>query len=189
MADDIVEAEMFIKFNDSTVKRMEDWEGEMQSTTSKRRRKRQQTAARPPGREMGEDYEEEEGIPSVAGLFKLPERKESERKDGRAEELEEKEEKQQPISSPPVASVIVSVPPPPATDEVQRFIEDYVSKHSIHSKFRWRDYHISRLESSAAEWKPQPMRDTVDVLKRKIMAWVRGQTEKEADGADVVDAE
>lgn len=191
MADEIVEAEMFIKFNDSTVKRMEEWEGEMKSTTSKRRRKRQQTAARPPGREMDEDYEEEEGIPSIAGFFKRPERKESvsEWKDERAEEQEVKEGKQQPIPSRPVAPVIVSVTPPPATDEVQRFIEDYVSKHSIHSKFRWREYHISQLESSAAEWKPQPMRDTVDVLKRKIMAWVRGQTEKEADGADVVDAE
>ncbi len=189
MADDIVEAEMFIKFNDSTVKRMEDWEREMRSTTSNKRRKRQQTAARPPGREMDEDYEEEEGIPSIAGLFKRPERKESERKDERAAaEQEEKEERQQPIQSRAIASVIVAVPAPPATDEVQRFIEDYVRKHSIHSKYRWREYHISQLESSAAEWKPQPMRDTVDVLKRKIMAWVRAE-EAEADGASVVDAE
>jgi hypothetical protein len=74
---------------------------------------------------------------------------------------------------------------------VQRFIESYVRKYSIHSKYRWRDYHIQQLESAGAEWEPQPMMDTVDVLKRKIMAWVRGQTEKEAEvaDADVVDAE
>jgi hypothetical protein len=188
LADITVEAEMFIKFNDRTVKRMEEWERDMKETKSKKRRKRPQTAAPSRGREMDEDDEEEEGIPSIAGLFKRPERKEA-----AAEVQDEKEEKQSLHSQPhAVASAaVVSVPAPPPADEVQRFIESYVRKYSIHSKYRWRDYHIQQLESAGAEWEPQPMMDTVDVLKRKIMAWVRGQTEKEAEvaDADVVDAE
>jgi hypothetical protein len=61
--------------------------------------------------------------------------------------------------------------------------------YSIHSKFRWRDYHIQQLESAGAEWKPHAMRDTVDVLKRKIMTWVRGQSEQEGEVVDAVDAD
>src|ERR1700761_2823015 len=53
----------------------------------------------------------------------------------------------------------------------------------------WKDYHMQLLESAGAEWKPQAMRDTVDVLKRKILAWVRGQTEQEGEVVDAVDAD
>lgn len=183
LADATVEAEMFIKFNERTVKRLEEWERDMKEAKGKRR-KRPQTAA-PLWAEMDDEDDEDEDIPRITGLFARPERKEAV-----AEVQDEKEEKQLPSHSPAAASesvVVVSVPAPPAADEVQRFIEAYVRKYSIHSKFRWRDYHIQQLESAGAEWEPQPMMDTVDVLKRKIMAWVRGQTEQEAD-ADVVDA-
>jgi hAT family C-terminal dimerisation region len=177
LADEVVEAEMFIKFNEGTVKRMEEWERDMKATTSTRRRKRPQTAAPPCGREMDEDDEEDVDIPNIAGLFRRPERK------------DEKEEKQLPSPPHAIAPVaVVSVPDPPATDEVERFIKTYVKKYGIHGKYRWRDYNLQQLESAGAEWKPEPMRDTAVVLKRKIMAWVRGQTEQEAD-ADVADAE
>jgi hypothetical protein len=175
LADDIVEAEMFIKFNESTVKRMEEWERDMK--VSKRKRKRQQTAAPPLGREMDEDDEEDADIPSIAGLFRRPEGKEA------VEEVpDEKEEKQLP--APPPAVGVISVPDPPATDEVERFIKAYVEKYGIHDKYRWRDYNLQQLESAGAEWQPQPMRDTAVVLKRKIMAWVRAQTEQEVDVVD-----
>lgn len=172
---------MFIKFNEGTVRRMEEWERDMK--VSKRKRKCQQTAVPPGGREMDEDDEEDVDIPSIAALFRRPERKEA------AEVEDEKEEKQLPSPSPAVVPVaVLSVPDPPASDEVERFIQDYVGKHGIHDKYRWRDYNLQQLESAGAEWKPQPMRDTAVVLKRKMMAWVRAQPEQEVD-ADVVDTE
>ena len=182
LADVTVESEMFIKFNERTVRRLEEWERGMKETKG-RGRKRPQTAAPPRGREMHEEDDEDEDIPRVAGLFRRPERR-----DPQSDVSEEKEEKQSPPHPLPAVAV-VSVPPPPAGDEVQRFIEAYVRKHGIHSKYRWRDYNIQQLESAGVEWKPQPMRDTVDVLKRKIMAWVRGQTEQEVEVTDAADAE
>jgi hypothetical protein len=184
LADVTVESEMFIKFNERTVKRLEEWERGMKEAKGRGRR-RPQTAAPPHGKEMGDDDDEDEDIPNIAGFFRRPEMKESP-----TEVQEEKEEKQQPHSQPQAATVsVISVPASPAHDEVQRFIEAYVRKYSIHSKFRWRDYHMQQLESAGAEWKPQAMRDTVDVLKRKIMAWVRGQTEQEGEVVDAVDAD
>jgi hypothetical protein len=182
LADVTVEAEMFIKFNERTVRRMEEWESSMKEAKG-RRRKRQQTEAPPRGREMDEGYEEDEDTQSIAGLFMRPERKQS--------AVEVQDEKEEVHCHPQVVipAAIITVPPPPAADEVQRFIEEYVRKYGIHSKFRWRDYHIQQLETAGLGWQPQPMRDTVDVLKRKIMAWVRGQTEQEAEVADVADIE
>jgi hypothetical protein len=133
---------------------------------------------------MDEDDEEDADIPNIAGLFRRPERREAV-----AEVQDEKEEKQLPSPPQAIAAVaVVSVPDPPTTDEVERFIKAYVREYGIHDKYRWRDYNLQQLESAGAEWKPEPMRDTAVVLKRKIMAWVRAQTEQEAD-ADVVDAE
>lgn len=181
LADEIVEAEMFIKFNEGTVKRMEEWERDMKATTSNRRRKRPQTTAPPRGREMDEDDDEDVDIPNIAGLFRPPERKEA------AAEVQDEKEEQLP--NPPQAIVsVISVPDPPATDEVERFIKAYVKKFGVNDKYRWRDYNLGQLEAAGAAWKPEPMRDTPVVLKRKIMAWVRAQTEQEAD-ADVVDEE
>ena len=179
LSDDIVEAEMFIKFNLSTIERMEQWEREMKSTTSNRRRKRPQTPALPRGREMNEEDGDDEDIPSIAGVFRRAERMD--------EAVEEKEEKQQHNPPPAIAPVptVVSVPDPPTADEVERFIRAYVKSHGVHSRSIWRDDNLLQLESAGAEWKPEPMRDTAIVLKRKIMAWVRGQSEAEAD-ADVV---
>jgi hypothetical protein len=73
-----------------------------------------------------------------------------------------------------------SVPrPPPSTDDVQRFIVEYVASHTITARFRWQPHHEQQLQAAAVAFTP-PMRDVVSVLKKKVMNYVRDVAEQEA---------
>ena len=74
--------------------------------------------------------------------------------------------------------------PPPSTDDVQRFVEEYVRTHTITARFRWQPHHEQQLQAAAVGFNP-PMRDVVSVLKKKVMVYVRGLAEQDAAGEDV----
>jgi Protein of unknown function (DUF 659)/hAT family C-terminal dimerisation region len=183
MRDDIVEAEMFIRFNERTVKAAEQWDEDWKDKRKPRRRRR---VVVPPKQvsEMSEDTEEIEEVVSVRGVFSRPERKEREEKGDQPDE-------QVGFVPAPVAATVIAVGPPPTEGDLQAFIRAYVRDHSIHARFRWRDYHLQQLEAAAGSWKP-PMKDTPAQLKRWIMQWVRNQSEEEekaAEGAQDVEEE
>jgi hypothetical protein len=170
MADATVEAEMFIKFNQRIVATAEQ--------RSKNRKDNKKAAEAEHCIEMVEEYEEDEKLPSVAGVFGRPERKEDGKEEERKQEGKEENAEEQEYQEPAVSAIA----PAPAVDNVQAFIESFVSRHSIHASFRWRDHHMQQLEAEGLAWKP-PMRDTDTVLKRKIMAYVRAAEERGDDEA------
>jgi hypothetical protein len=166
LGDATVEAEMFIKFNQRTLEREEG-----------RRRKKVMSAVESVGynncAEMGEEYAEGEVPPSIMGLFNRPEAK----ADGdEARAVEDEEEKAE--EAPAVSAMISHVPRPPAADDVQAFIEHIVGEMGVTPKYRWSEARMNQLWSEGQQWR-FPMMDTVDVLKKRIMAWVRAQDAEE----------
>lgn len=109
--------------------------------------------------------DDDDAASSVADLFKrivVP-----------VPEQDEKQSQQQD-AQPPQPAIVRSLPRPrSSTDDVQRFITEYVHRHSITANFRWRDHHEQHLQAAAVSSVP-PMLDTVMVLKKKMMAYVRG---------------
>jgi hypothetical protein len=179
LADRAVEAEMFIKFNEGTVKAVEQWEEEGKDKRKPRRRRR--IAVPKLVMEMSEDVAEEEideGAVSVKSLFTRPERKAAE--SDLDEEQNHPEGKQDSEAEPAAAAsaVVSAVPPPSNEDATLAFIRAYVKNHGIQAHFRWRDYHLQQLEAAGQEWTPK-MREGPVALKKKIMAWVRNQIEEE----------
>jgi Protein of unknown function (DUF 659)/hAT family C-terminal dimerisation region len=170
LGDASVEAEMFIKFNERTVSRVEDWQGEKKAKRKRQRspleRAEQQVA------EMGDDYEEDEDRPSIAGLFKRPEPRRVEASEGKEEKRDEQRVEEEDECEAPMAAAVSAVPAAPLVDPVQAFIAHYVKEHGIHSKYRWKDWEMQVLEQAGQAWVPK-MKDTTEVLKRKIMAWLR----------------
>jgi len=155
-----VEAEMFIKFNHRTLMRVE---GRLPRVHRKR-----------PGEgcaEMGEDYVEDEAPPNIAGVFNSPVVAGTEEKGDETDSTEERKGELR-------AAVVIRVPRPPAADDVQAFIEHIVAEMGVTAKYRWSDYRMQMLNTAGQAWKP-PMRDTDDVLKKKIMTWVRAQEDEE----------
>jgi hypothetical protein len=67
---------------------------------------------------------------------------------------------------------------PPASNDVQAFIEHIVAEMGVTTKYRWSEARMNQLWSEGQKWQPIMM-DTVDVLKKKIMAWVRAQDAEE----------
>lgn len=170
---------MFIKFNERTVSRVEESMA-AGKRPQRKKRKRPTEGLEQQCVEMGEDYEEDdEEQPSIAGLFKRPERKE-------AEAVEQKAERRSELDLPSVPAVS-AVSPAPAPDRVQAFIEQYVKVHGIHAKYTWQDYKLQQLEAAGQQCTP-PLRDTVDQLKRRIMAWVRSSEYQQQLAAEEAEA-
>ena len=86
------------------------------------------------------------------------------------------------------APVVRAVQPEPVADPVQAFIVQYVRDNPIHGRFRWKDYQLQQLEAAGAAWQP-PMRDTPDQLKKRIMAWVRSEEYRELQEEDAQEHE
>lgn len=103
-------------------------------------------------------------------MFKRPEAKAEESKAAAVAAEEEKGEM--------VAAVISHVSRPPASNDVQAFIEHIVAEMGVTTKYRWSEARMNQLWSEGQKWQPIMM-DTVDVLKKKIMAWVRAQDAEE----------
>jgi hypothetical protein len=169
LKDHSVETEMFIKFNEAALKR------------------KPQEVKKDKLREMDEHYEEPEDAASVKDLFRVipddsdpvvfPEVGEEVVEQMEAEfEEDTHEEKMSDVSA--VVSRIP--PPPPSSDDVQRFIVDYVARHNIHAKTRWKAHQEQQLEAEGQAFKP-PMMDQTIILKRKIMAYVKGLAEREQE--------
>ena len=166
LTDKMVEAEMYIRFNRLALNRVA---GERDSRRGEK------------DVEQAED-EEEEAAASVAELFKRvavvqqqPQQQE--------QEVERKDDE-----APVAPAVIRSIPAPrPSLDDVQGFVVKYVRDHAITARFRWQPHHEGQLLAAAVANVP-PMRDTVTVLKRKVMAYVRGQAEQEAAVEEAAEA-
>ena len=162
LGDAIVEAEMFIKFNKRTVERME-------SHQPKVKRKARQSGDVPGYcAEMGEDYEEVDGLPSVSSLFTRPVVRVEEKAEAveSVEVVEAVEEKAEAV-----VAVISHVPRPPATDDVQAFIEHVVKEMEVTPKYRWTESRMNQLWTYGQQWKPA-MKDTDVVLRKNVMAHV-----------------
>ena len=162
LADGTVENEMFIKFNQRTLAEVEGQQ--------KRRGKAVSAEEQALGycAEMGENYEEEEGLPSVVGLFSRPVA-EVDSEESAAEAMEEKAE-----AAEPVATVISHVPRPPPTDHVQAFIDHIIGEMGVTPVYRWTESRQSKLWAEGQQWRP-PMLDSDVVLQKKIMACVRAR--------------
>lgn len=181
MSGDTVEAEMFIKFNQRTVQRVEE------RAVDRSRKALEEKAV-----EMGDEEENDEGeedIPSIAGVFRRmePEGKKVEDSEEGLEQAEEKNEDQadEGVLEAAVGPVVIHhVQAPPPEDEVQAFIEHFVRKYGVNAAGRWSADRWNDLHTEGQEWNP-PMRDSDAALKRKIMAWVRAVDEKEEVDLDV----
>jgi hypothetical protein len=171
LGDATIEAEMFIKFNQRTVERVEGQQPRV------RRKGHSSGEAIGYCTEMGEEYEEVEALPSVTGLFTRPQLRAEEKVGvvesveamevvGAVEAVEEKAEG--------VSAIISHVPCPPATDDVQLFIRHIVSVMVVTGKYRWSQSRMLQLWTEGQQWRP-PMMDTDEVLRNKIMAYVRAQ--------------
>ena len=161
MTDKMVEAEMYIRFNRLALRRAS---GEVKSSSEK-------TA------EIVDDDEEnddDDAASSVADLFKriavpvlLPEQDEK-------QPQQQPQQPQQQDEQPPQPAVVRSLPRPrPSDNDIERFISEYVRTHNITARFKWRDHHEQQLQAAAVNSVPL-MLDTVMVLKKKMMAYVRG---------------
>jgi hypothetical protein len=179
LKDSMVEAEMFIKFNRLALRK---------------------AAGEAVGRDrlelMTDEYDGFDDAPSVTELFnevpvaeqdvKQPEQQQQQQQQQQPEEQEEQQldsELEEAVAVP----VVSSIPrPPPSTDDVTRFVVDYVrnTPHTITARFRWQPWHEQQLQAAGAAFEP-PMRDTVTVLRRKVMQYVRAQTEQEAASDEV----
>jgi hypothetical protein len=173
MAGDTVESEMFIKFNQRTVQRVEE-------RTVDRGLKIPKEKAVEVGDEEDDDQGEED-MPSIAGVFRRmePEGKREEDFEGGLEQVEEKKEDRvdEEVREAEVGLVVIHhVQAPPPEDEVQAFIEHFVRKYGVNAAARWSADRWNDLHTEGQEWNP-PMRDSDAALKRKIMAWVRAVDE------------
>ena len=154
--DATVAAEMFIKFNLRTMTGVDGHQS---------KRKKAHSAGDEVGycAEMGEDYEEEEGLPSVVGLFTKP--RQRRRRRGSAVEEQKAE------VAPPSISHILR---PPAKDDVQAFIEHIVTEMTVTPRYRWSELRMLQLWTAGQQWRPI-MKDTDVAMRNKIMAYVRAQ--------------
>ena len=158
LQDEIVEAEMFVKFNRVALQRAA---GEQQGSSDK-------------VQEMTDKYDDTSDAPSVADLFKrigLPEQDEKQPQQPQQQQEQQQGSELDGLPAEPVVVRSVARPPPP-TDDVQRFVEEYVRTHTITARFRWQPHHEQQLQAAAVGFNP-PMRDVVSVLK-KVMVYVRG---------------
>jgi hAT family C-terminal dimerisation region len=166
MEDELVEAEMFVKFNGIALQVAEEQCNQPQ--------KRQRVKSEPHQGycvEMKEDDDDDNiFIPDIANAFKRPValvrevESDPEIQPAAAEENADAE----------VAEDVRAVAPASATDGVERFIEGFVRKHSVTARWRWNDVHVNLLAQAVGEF-GTPIRDTYQDLQRKIMAFVRGQ--------------
>ena len=178
LADKTVEAEMFIKFNEGTVRAVEEWEEERKD--KKKARKRRRVKVPELVMEMSEDATEEEiseRAVSVKSLFARPERVEADEEEEKEAVVEEAEEEK---SEPLAPAVVSAVPPPPAADATEAFIRAFVREHKITVNFGWRAHHEGMLEAAGMEWVPK-MRDGPAELKRLVKRWVKDQAEMEEE--------
>jgi hypothetical protein len=168
LADATVEAELFIKFNHRTVINAE------QRASKKQRAKIVTPMVETGCAEMGDDDEEdEEVLPSIAGVFVRPVAVQAAVAGAGAaaqDEREEKEEKEDEL----LPAIVSQVPRRPAEDDVQAFIEWAVNEFAVTPRFRWSGVREQRLEAAGQQWKP-PMKDTVSVLIDKIKVYVSAQ--------------
>ena len=172
LGDDTVEAEMFIKFNERTVTRVEE-SARVSSGNRKKPVKRRRQAEREQGCvEMADDDEDgEDDIPSVLGIFTRPV--------VAAVAVDEPAPAVIPDAAvDEAAPVIRAIAPEPVSDPVQAFIVQYVRDHPIHGRFKWKDWQLQQLEGAGLAWQP-PLRVTTDDLKKRIMAWVRSEEYRE----------
>jgi hypothetical protein len=182
MGNDAVEAEMFIKFNQRTVEVAEQRGGGGKDDAQLL--KRAERIA-----EMVEEWEEDEDLPSIEGVFIRPERPVSEQKEesvavalGSAAPMvavAEVEDEQE--DSMPQQSVVRAVASPAISEDrsgsVESFIKWYVAHHKINAAMRrFTTDEGNRLCGEGQKWDP-PMRDTQQVLQRKVLAYVRGPPE------------
>lgn len=182
MGDDVVAAEMFLKFNQPTMDRLE-----------QRTRKKERTRSLEADLgcvEIGEDYDAGSEL-SLAGLFKRPERRLADAAAGAAQVVdndEDAKDEAEPVDLIPARAVpsVQAVRRAPATDDVQRFIEFYVQSNRITASYRWTAVKLQILEAAGGGFDP-PMRDAPDELRKKIMAWVRGSRLQQDDAEDAAD--
>jgi hypothetical protein len=164
MGDATVEAEMFIKFNQRTLMRAE---------SHKQTKAQQKTQGRGDAMGdcmvMGEDYEEDDELPSVASLFTRPVVVVEESAPAPPAPESGEEEK-----AGVVAVVVSHVPRAPASDDVSAFIEDVVQVMGVTPMFRWTESRMNQLFCLGQQWRP-PMRDTDVALRNKVMAHVKAR--------------
>jgi hypothetical protein len=186
LGDDTVEAEMYIKFNERTVSRVEE-SARVASSNRRTSVKRRRQAEREQGcMEMeGDGDDSDDDVPCVRGIFTRPV--------VAAGGPADNHNVPAPAAMPDVevdeaAPVVRAVQPEPVADPVQAFIVQYVRDNPIHGRFRWKDYQLQQLEAAGAAWQP-PMRDTPDQLKKRIMAWVRSEEYRELQEEDAQEHE
>ena len=76
--------------------------------------------------------------------------------------------------------VLMQPPSPPAVTLLERFITYYIQKHGLVAGFKWREWQLNTLQQEAISFDP-PVKDTVDELKKRISAHLRGNTIARAD--------
>ncbi len=173
MSGDTVESEMFIKFNQRTMQKVEE-------RTMDRSVKSLQKEVAEVGDEE-DDGQVEQDITSIAGVFRRMEPEGKREEDVEEEQVEEKKEDRmdEEVREAAVGPVVIHhVQAPPPEDDVQAFVEHFVRKYGVNSAGRWSADRWNDLHTEGQKWDP-PMRDSDAALKRKIMAWVRAVDEKE----------
>ena len=184
LGDDTVEAEMYIKFNERTVSRVEE-SARVASSNRRTSVKRRRQAEREHGCvEMeGDGDDSDDDVPCVRGIFTRPVvaagpiDNQNDAAPAAAAAIPD-------VEVDDAAPVVRAVQPEPVNDPVQAFIVQYVRDNPIHGRFRWKDYQLQQLEAAGAAWQP-PMRDTPDQLKKRIMAWVRSEEYRELQEEEV----
>lgn len=166
LSDESVEAEMFIRLNERTLKEVQKERDE----GSKTKRKRKQT---PLTVEMGVEDEDDEEMPSVAALFKRPVSAE----EGTDQKVDENVVMAHAVDE---EVKVVELPAPPLIDATDAFIEHYVRKHAITAHYKWTGPRMQVLEGEGMNWKP-PMQHTVSQLRDKIKQYVRAIMAEEAE--------
>ena len=162
LSDKMVEAEMMIRFNRLALRR---------------------AAGEQVGKLQTKEMEgEDAGIEAAASVAELFRRVVEEKLDDDEEKAEQQQPpQQQPADEPPsVPALVRSIPrPPESADDVQRFIATFARDNSITARFRW-PHHLEQTLLAAAVNNNPPIRDMISVLKKKVMAHVRGQAAEEA---------
>ena len=195
LADEAVEAEMFIKFNHRVVAASEERARSGKQLQQQRKKPHQGHCV-----EMDEGYDGDTEMPNIADAFQRPVSEvmeeaaaaAAEENAVMAEERAEQQEEEQQVEAAQPGSISAVLPALPA-DDVQAFIKHYVKRHGVNASWRWNQDRMNQLMVEAqgghAEgqgWTGAEMRDTDMVLKDKIMQLVRGEEQQPEVNAGVV---
>ena len=127
--------------------------------------------------ELSENVKEIPGEPQI-GIFDFILEDEKDEKEPAGEQREDgeigegKEEADDPDDDVKevAAEIQMAAPIEEPKDPTVKFIVDYIAKNGITAGFRWMEHRMSALEQAGAA---AGLKDTGEVLKRKIMARVK----------------